>query len=445
MEATQVQQLKLNVTNINSFLKKSNKTYIDLKKSNRAIVSQEVKQRKLKAKESKVVKRISSKPSPLTAVKKIASPAMSLFDKIVNFGSILATGVLINAIPGFKKKIDEFREENKEVIDNVVKTLTVVKDGMVSIFDSITGPASEKGAYDWLAKFDSNNQLESGILKEVEKTFNEIGKFANFIDKALGGSGTLGNQFITDRSGNKIDTSRLNLISQTERGSGMSSFREDSAQNAALQEKVKARRSSDSTGTISSLGSGNLKLNNLTDQDYSDLAFAVSGEAQRGTDDEYGVAANILTRVADPNYPNTIMGVFTAPGQYAAYSDGGARRDPQLASKLKANKDKIADAIQILNGRTDFKGVAMYGNMGPGDIKFSNRGNFYHYASQRGRNDPAPKNPPQYWKKLINSKPNPAKITPKPRDKNNQASVLNTTIGEEGTTTFVLMRQQVIT
>ena len=445
MEATQVQQLKLNVTNINSFLKKSNKTYINLKKSNRAIVSQEVKQRKLKEKESKLEKRISSKTSPLTAVKKIASPAMSLFDKIVNFGLILVTGVLINAIPGFKKKIDEFREENKEVIDNVVKTLTVVKDGMVSIFDSITGPASEKGAYDWLAKFDSNDQLESGILKEVEKTFNEIGKFANLIDKALGGSGTLGNQFITDRSGNKIDTSRLNLISQTERGSGMSSFREDSAQNAALQEKVEARRSSGSIGTISSLGSGNLKLNSLTDQDYSDLAYAVSGEAQRGTDDEYGVAANILTRVADPGYPNTIMGVFTAPGQYAAYSDGGAYRDPQLASKLKANKDKIADAIQILNGRTDFKGTSQYGNMGPGDIMFSSRGNFYHYASQRGKNNPAPKNPPQYWKKLVNSKSNPPKINSITRDKNNQASVLNTTIGEEGSTTFVLMRQQVIT
>ena len=45
----------------------------------------------------------------------------------------------------------------------------------------------------------------------------------------------------------------------------------------------------------------------------------------------------------------------------------------------------------------------------------------------------------------IRPKQSKPKITPKTRNKNNQASVLNTTMGEEGTTTFVLMKQQVIT
>jgi hypothetical protein len=43
----------------------------------------------------------------------------------------------------------------------------------------------------------------------------------------------------------------------------------------------------------------------------------------------------------------------------------------------------------------------MYHNMGSSDIKFSDTGNFYHYASQRGKYDPAPSNPPQHWRKFV--------------------------------------------
>ena len=44
----------------------------------------------------------------------------------------------------------------------------------------------------------------------------------------------------------------------------------------------------------------------------------------------------------------------------------------------------------------------------------------------------------------IRPKQSKPKITPKTRDKNNQASVLNTTMGEEGTTTIMVLRQPVI-
>ena len=35
-------------------------------------------------------------------------------------------------------------------------------------------------------------------------------------------------------------------------------------------------------------------------QDFRDLAYIVSGEAARGTNDEYGVSAAVLNRVASP-------------------------------------------------------------------------------------------------------------------------------------------------
>ena len=156
------------------------------------------------------------------------------------------------------------------------------------------------------------------------------------------------------------------------------------------------------TGMVTALGSGGGSLKDMSDQDFSDLAFIVSHEALRGTDDEYAVAAAVLNRVADPRYPNTIMGVGTAPGQFEAVFSGKAYRDDALAKQLKDNQGKIVDALKKLDGRTDFKAFSSMGEfMGDTDIMFADNGNFYHYAEQRGKTDPIPDNIPQDWKKLL--------------------------------------------
>lgn len=158
---------------------------------------------------------------------------------------------------------------------------------------------------------------------------------------------------------------------------------------------------SPTTNEISSLGSGGGSLKDLTNKDYDDLAYIVSGEAARGTDDEYGVAAAVLNRVSSPVWPNTIMGVGTQAGQFEAVEKGTARRDPALAKKLKENQAKIADALNKLNGRDSFKGQSQLSNKGAGDIMFHPRGNFYHYRQQQKKSDPAPSSPDQNWKKLL--------------------------------------------
>ena len=437
IQVKEVQKLKLNVTNINSFLKKSSKDYTKVKKDNKRLVSDQNKIKKTKEKE-KTIEKKSVGGSALSNVTDVAKSSAGIFDKILSFGGILLSGILLNALPSIKKKIDGFAEENKEVIDNVVSALTVVKDFAVNLFDSFTGPYSQEGSLDWLGKFNDSGKLESGVLKEVEKAFNSVGRMINAIDKALGGEGKIGNALITS---DKVLHKKNGQTGVLDRATG------EFTQRSFTEEESRRFQSGDTRIDVpSSLGSGNVSLNSLTDQQFSDLAYAVSGEAQRGTPDEYGVAANILTRLADPGYPNTIMGVFTAPGQYAAYEDGGARRDSQLAAKLKANKDKIAEAIEKLNGRTDFKGTSQYGNMGPGDIKFSDRGNFYHYASQRGKNDPPPSNPPTHWKKLITPKQQAPKVSSNTTtSKNNQIASLNTSVGEEGTITYIYAVQPIIT
>ena len=155
------------------------------------------------------------------------------------------------------------------------------------------------------------------------------------------------------------------------------------------------------TASVTSLGSGGGSLKDMKDQDWSDLAYIVSGEAARNTDDEYGVAAAVLNRVSDPKWPNTIMGVGTQKGQFEAVYKGMARREPALARKLKQNQGKIVEALKTLNGRTDFKGQTMLKYKGDTDPMFHPRGNFYHYTSQRAKTDPVPANPPQHWKKLL--------------------------------------------
>ena len=142
---------------------------------------------------------------------------------------------------------------------------------------------------------------------------------------------------------------------------------------------------------------------NLTEDQFRNLAFGVSGEAQRGTDDEFGVAAAILNRVADPRYPNSIMQVLSAPNQFEAYHKGTMRYDERLQDRLssQSGQEAIIKALRELKGRTDFKGTAMYKYMGADDIKFSRRGNFYHYPEQKTKSDPPPDTIPTHYLRFI--------------------------------------------
>jgi len=471
METTQVQQLKLNVTNINSFLKKSNKKYIDLKKSNKAIVSQEVKKTKVKTKESKVEQRISPKTSPLAAVKKIASPSMSMFDKIINFGSILATGVFLNFLPAIKKKIDDFKKDNKEVIDNVVSTLTYVKNFGEDVANWLTEPEADHGFFSNIAEFDPHTgRITGGALKTVEDTFDGFGVLINKIDKAIGGKGTAGNAFLRDRSDEiaGVNVSKSNLEAQTETKSGMATFREDSAQNAALQEKVKARMQREkeqarNPGAASATGQvlSNANITPLQRQALGVLAKYESGAAgynavnQGGSNKGrtvLGYSGDItkmpqhggrsltdmtIGEIKKLQYDDGSMsmsqwisaGKLHAVGRYQFIGNtlpGVARRAgiPDSA-KFNSNVQDLM-ALQLMKER----GISPW--VGPSDKAT---------AEERRIVEQARKQPISY--NMIST--TTPKITPKTKDKDKQASVLNTTMGEEGSTTLVLMRQPILT
>lgn len=446
----QVQQLKLNVTNINSFLKESNKKYIGLKKSNNALSDQEIKKSRIKEKESKVEK-ISPKTSPLSSVTEIASPSMGLFDKAINLGSILLTGVLINALPAIKEKVDEFKEENKEVISAVTDTLTDIKNFATSLFDSMTGPESEEGSFDDIAKFNPNTgELTGGALKTVKDTFDGFADMLNSIDKALGGKGTIGNALKTDAPPPKPSPS----------------------------------------GMMSEQDFYNTQVDAQDDSDANDRLLGAS------TYDEY------KTKFSENDTPVSPGGSFSEGALISALDAAGYTNKKERAMFLAQMAHETGNFRydEEIHDGSNYEGRSDLGNNQPGDgkrykgrgyIQLTGRANYRQYGNLIGvdlENNPDLAKDPniaarvaiEYWKKRVdrtaakngdvrtvtyninggyngladrtekykkylkklNTQP---KITPNTGSKDKQISTLNTNIDGDGSTTIILARQPVLT
>ena len=125
---------------------------------------------------------------------------------------------------------------------------------------------------------------------------------------------------------------------------------------------------------------------NLSDEDYKWLAYGVSAEAARGTDDEHAVAASILNRVSSKHFPNSIKEVVLQENQYEAVTKKRAFHDKKLQKQLSSieGQDKIASALALLEGRTDFKGQSqLHNRVEKEDPMFDDKGNFYHYWWQQ--------------------------------------------------------------
>ena len=144
-------------------------------------------------------------------------------------------------------------------------------------------------------------------------------------------------------------------------------------------------------------------LQGLTPQDYRDLAYVVSAEAARGTNDIYAVAASVLNRVADPRFPNTVREVMMQDKQYEAITIGKAYDDPELEAELSSEHGQrmIVGMLRRLQGRTDFKGVTQRHNMGPGDVLVDSAGNFFHYSGQTLGSGPWTGEKPTHYMKFI--------------------------------------------
>ena len=432
-------KLKLNVRTIKSVLiagKRQEKRFSSQKTS---LIRKEQQKQKRREKESSLEKiRI---PLLGSGVAAIGSATSGLRSGIGGFLTNVLLGFIIKNLPKLIKQVKELYKKVEPFIKGAFKAFEYIFDGAKFIWDKVT----------WL-----NDAIkDSGFYKMAENTFKTVlSGLTDLIPKAIRIVSDIAKEFFSEgeqgdipqrnepakmsrlgiggapmtyqsrNAGGQIlntmqprlqdhrdDMHRMNPIRLFPRVTNKNTrntraYRKNIENFADLVRLLSITSTMNNTsstssgtgsgtgrGTTSMLGSGGGALSGLSDEDWKYLGFVVSAEAERRTDDEYGVAASVLNRVASKDFPNTIKGVVFQAKQYEAVYKGLSRHDPELVAKLRSaeGQAKIVEALKTLQGRTDFKGTTQYANYVPGeDIKFSSRGNFYHYSWQTGRNSVKP-------------------------------------------------------
>lgn len=162
MLTNQTTQLKLNVTNINSFLIKKNSESRSLRLQKRNFLLTQEKQEETKKKEKKIESsEIKTTLNKITST--ILSGPMSLFDKIMNFAGVILLGLLINNLPKIIEKVEKFFTDNKWLVDGIRFLFDVTGNVIQSVIGFITNFKSFAGSTQEQIKIQRDN-----ITKEIE-------------------------------------------------------------------------------------------------------------------------------------------------------------------------------------------------------------------------------------------------------------------------------------
>ena len=118
----EVKTLKLNTKNIKSTLIRGNKELKKLRANEKTFLFQQ-KQEQKKINRENFVESKKQQPSKIGgAIRGAAAPAMGFIDKLKEFFGTILLGIAINNLPTLIKKVQDWLEENKGLI-NVVKAV----------------------------------------------------------------------------------------------------------------------------------------------------------------------------------------------------------------------------------------------------------------------------------------------------------------------------------
>ena len=171
---SQVEQLKINVTNIHSFLVKSNKQYKKQEADTRRNETVQRSKVKLRGEERRL-----GKGSPLkgisSSIKSAVAPAGSIFDRILEFVGLLVIGIAVNALPAIMNKV-------KEVVDSVVNFLTPIQSGF-NVLMSFFNKDMDQDQLDVDKKrFDDGIKNITGKDGLIDKIKEKLGPFGGLVD-----------------------------------------------------------------------------------------------------------------------------------------------------------------------------------------------------------------------------------------------------------------------
>ena len=174
METTQLNQLKINVTNIKSILIAGKKQEKKISSKKTSLVKRE-RERVQKVEKESLLEKVSS---PIKSVGGTIGRATSGFKMgIGGFLTNVLLGWLLNTLPSIIKKVKEIYEKVKPFIKGAFETLKSIFNGARFLYEKMT---------------ELNNAIQnSGAYKQAEKIFN-------LVSSGLGGLITQGQSIITE-------------------------------------------------------------------------------------------------------------------------------------------------------------------------------------------------------------------------------------------------------
>jgi hypothetical protein len=172
---SQIEKLKINVTNIHSFLVKSNKQYKKQEANTKRNERVQQSKAKLRGEERRLEKGSSPLAKSASIIKDISSPVGSLFDRIMDFVGTLVLGIAVNALPTIIEKV-------KEIIDNIVNFLTPIQSGF-NVLMSFFNKDMDQDQLDVDKKrFDDGIQNITGKDGLLDKIKEKLGPFGGLVD-----------------------------------------------------------------------------------------------------------------------------------------------------------------------------------------------------------------------------------------------------------------------
>ena len=187
----QAEQLKINVSNIRSSLLIGTKRTQVLKIRKEKLL-EDIEQKKLIQQEEKNLEQ-TKKPKKISVLKSPVKKVANVFDNIMKFGSIILTGILVNALP---KMMDTI----KKVFNSVSGFFSRVFNFFKPFVSFVTGINFEDRESENKKLIDEADNLKKK-LKPLDEVTNKVGKLTGDFNKAAeksgastggGGSGTSG-------------------------------------------------------------------------------------------------------------------------------------------------------------------------------------------------------------------------------------------------------------
>ena len=178
----QAEQLKINVTNIRSSLLIGTKRTQVLKIRKEKLL-EDIEQKKLIQQEEKNLEQ-TKKPKKINILKSPVKKVANVFDNIMKFGSIILTGILVNALP---KMMDTIKKVFNSISGFFIRVFNFFKP----FISFVTGIKFEDRDNENKKLMDDAENLKKQ-LKPLDDITNKVGKLTGDFNKAAEKSGASG-------------------------------------------------------------------------------------------------------------------------------------------------------------------------------------------------------------------------------------------------------------